>query len=148
MIIMIAAVAENNALGKNNELVWHLPNDFKRFTVRNNNDYKISKAFKISTLLSYSRTDVRNVDLNAFNIAYRAAPYVLAFQNGKYGNTSLANNVGNPILDQDKNNNSGLGDRFQANIVGELKPLSWLTFRSSFGVDKNNFRSVSYGYKY
>jgi dihydrofolate reductase len=31
MIIMIAAIAENNALGKNNELVWHLPNDFKRF---------------------------------------------------------------------------------------------------------------------
>ncbi|WP_264536072.1 dihydrofolate reductase [Flavobacterium sp. N1736] len=31
MIIMIAAVAENNALGKNNDLVWHLPNDFKRF---------------------------------------------------------------------------------------------------------------------
>ena len=31
MIIMIAAVAENNALGKNNELIWHLPNDFKRF---------------------------------------------------------------------------------------------------------------------
>ena len=28
---MIAAVAENNALGKNNELIWHLPNDFKRF---------------------------------------------------------------------------------------------------------------------
>ena len=31
MIIMIAAVAENNALGKDNDLVWHLPNDFKRF---------------------------------------------------------------------------------------------------------------------
>lgn len=31
MIIMIAAVAENNALGRDNELVWHLPNDFKRF---------------------------------------------------------------------------------------------------------------------
>jgi dihydrofolate reductase len=31
MITMIAAAAENNALGKNNELVWHLPNDFKRF---------------------------------------------------------------------------------------------------------------------
>lgn len=31
MIIMIAAIAENNALGKNNELIWHLPNDFKRF---------------------------------------------------------------------------------------------------------------------
>lgn len=28
---MIAAVAENNVLGKDNDLVWHLPNDFKRF---------------------------------------------------------------------------------------------------------------------
>jgi dihydrofolate reductase len=28
---MIAAVAENNTLGKDNDLVWHLPNDFKRF---------------------------------------------------------------------------------------------------------------------
>ena len=31
MIILIAAVAENLALGKNNDLIWHLPNDFKRF---------------------------------------------------------------------------------------------------------------------
>ncbi|MEJ1222617.1 dihydrofolate reductase [Sediminicola sp. 1XM1-17] len=28
---MIAAVAENNALGKDNDLLWHLPDDFKRF---------------------------------------------------------------------------------------------------------------------
>jgi dihydrofolate reductase len=31
MIILIAAVGENNALGKNNDLLWHLPDDFKRF---------------------------------------------------------------------------------------------------------------------
>ncbi|MDI1257581.1 MAG: dihydrofolate reductase [Flavobacterium sp.] len=31
MIIMIAAIAENNALGKDNQLLWHLPDDFKRF---------------------------------------------------------------------------------------------------------------------
>lgn len=31
MIIMIAAAAENNALGKDNEMIWHLPDDFKRF---------------------------------------------------------------------------------------------------------------------
>lgn len=31
MTILIAAVAENYALGKNNDLLWHLPNDFKRF---------------------------------------------------------------------------------------------------------------------
>jgi dihydrofolate reductase len=28
---MIAAVAENDALGKDNTLLWHLPDDFKRF---------------------------------------------------------------------------------------------------------------------
>jgi len=31
MIVLIAAAAENNALGKDNDLLWHLPNDFKRF---------------------------------------------------------------------------------------------------------------------
>ena len=31
MIILIAAAAENNAIGKNNDLIWHLPDDFKRF---------------------------------------------------------------------------------------------------------------------
>jgi dihydrofolate reductase len=31
MITIIAAIAENNALGKDNQLIWHLPNDFKRF---------------------------------------------------------------------------------------------------------------------
>lgn len=28
---MVAAIAENNALGKDNDLLWHLPDDFKRF---------------------------------------------------------------------------------------------------------------------
>lgn len=31
MITMIAAAGENNELGKNNGLLWHLPDDFKRF---------------------------------------------------------------------------------------------------------------------
>jgi TonB-linked SusC/RagA family outer membrane protein len=123
-------------------------NDFQRLTIRNNNDYKITNNFKISTLLSYSRSKVQNVDLGVFNVAYRAAPYVVPFQDGKYGNTSLSNNVGNPLLNQDKNDNSGKGDRFQGNVIAEYKPIQWLTLRSSFGVDRNNFRSISYGYKF
>jgi len=31
MLTIIAAAAENNALGKDNDLIWHLPDDFKRF---------------------------------------------------------------------------------------------------------------------
>ena len=31
MITLIAAVAENNAIGKGDQLLWHLPEDFKHF---------------------------------------------------------------------------------------------------------------------
>jgi len=31
MIILIAAAAENNALGKKGDLLWHLPDDFRHF---------------------------------------------------------------------------------------------------------------------
>lgn len=31
MITTIVAKAENNVIGNNNELIWHLPNDLKRF---------------------------------------------------------------------------------------------------------------------
>lgn len=31
MITIIAAVANNNVLGKDNELIWHIPADLKRF---------------------------------------------------------------------------------------------------------------------
>jgi dihydrofolate reductase len=31
MITIIAAISKNNALGKDNDLIWHLPADLKRF---------------------------------------------------------------------------------------------------------------------
>lgn len=31
MITVIAAAGQNNELGKNNDLLWHLPDDFRRF---------------------------------------------------------------------------------------------------------------------
>ena len=30
-ISIIAAVAKNNAIGKDNKLLWHIPEDLKRF---------------------------------------------------------------------------------------------------------------------
>ncbi|WP_264511171.1 dihydrofolate reductase [Flavobacterium sp. N1719] len=41
MITLIAAAAENNALGKDNQLVWHLPDDFKRFKALTTGHYII-----------------------------------------------------------------------------------------------------------
>lgn len=31
MLSIIVAIAENNVIGKNNQLIWHLPEDLKRF---------------------------------------------------------------------------------------------------------------------
>ncbi|RFZ95045.1 dihydrofolate reductase [Mucilaginibacter conchicola] len=31
IISIIVAIAENNAIGKNNQLLWHMPNDLKHF---------------------------------------------------------------------------------------------------------------------
>ena len=38
-LIIIAATSENNALGKDNVLVWHLPDDFKRFKTLTSGHY-------------------------------------------------------------------------------------------------------------
>ena len=41
MLSIIVAIAENNVIGKDNKLIWHLPADLKRFkeiTNRKNNN--------------------------------------------------------------------------------------------------------------
>lgn len=124
-------------------------NKLQRFTLRSNNEYKISNKLKLSTLISYSRTDLKDVDLGSvYNNAYRAAPYVAAKINGKYGNTSLANNVGNPLLGIEKNYIRGLENRLQGTGSIDFKPISWLTLRSSMGVDLSFYKNTGYAYKY
>ena len=42
MLSIIVAIAKNNVIGKDNKLIWHLPEDLKRFknlTIRKNNNY-------------------------------------------------------------------------------------------------------------
>jgi len=41
MVILIAAAGQNNALGKDNSMVWHLPDDFKRFKLLTSGHYII-----------------------------------------------------------------------------------------------------------
>lgn len=125
-----------------------LTNKFNRFTLRSNNEYKFSNKLKLSTLLSYSRADLNDVDYAAFNNAYRAAPYVPAKVNGKYGNTSAAGNVGNPVLSLEKVYNNGLGHRVQGTFALEYKPITWITFRSSMGVDLDFYKNLIYNYKF
>jgi TonB-linked SusC/RagA family outer membrane protein len=124
-------------------------NKFNRFTLRSNNEYRLTNNLRLSTLFSFSKANLNDVDLGgAFNSAYRAAPYVAAVRDGKYGNTSAAGNVGNPLLGLDKNTVRGLDNRLQGTTVLEFKPITWLTLRSSFGVDLSFYKNNSYAYKF
>jgi dihydrofolate reductase len=60
MLTIIAAAAENNALGKDNELVWHLPDDFKRFKKMTSGHHIIMgrKTFDSFPKLLHNRTHV------------------------------------------------------------------------------------------
>jgi len=40
-VVLIAAIARNNAIGKNNQLLWHLPDDFKYFKTQTTGHYII-----------------------------------------------------------------------------------------------------------
>jgi TonB-dependent starch-binding outer membrane protein SusC len=126
-----------------------IDNDFKRFTIRSNNEFQLAKSLKLGTLISYTNNNNRDVNLaNAYNDSYKAAPVVPGKVNGKYGNTSLFQNVGNPILDVENNNSRILDNRLQGNAYLEFKPLSWLTLRSSFGADYDNLSNRVFDYQF
>ncbi|MBC7537144.1 MAG: TonB-dependent receptor [Ferruginibacter sp.] len=123
-----------------------LNNKFKRFTLRSNNEYKLSDRLKVNTLISYSNGTTQDVNLGgAYNNAYHAAPVIPSKVNGLYGNTSAYQNVGNPVLDIENNNNKYLENRLQGTGYIEYKPVKWLMLRTSYGVELgfNNRRTYS-----
>ncbi|MEL5994954.1 TonB-dependent receptor [Hymenobacter segetis] len=125
-------------------------NKFQRLTVRSNTSFRLSDAVTISSQASFSHADTRSVNLGtAYNNAYRAAPVIPAKVDGLYGNTSAFGNVGNPVLDIEKNDNKALDNRLQGNIGIDVRPVEWLTLRSAINVDliSNNSRTYDYQYR-
>lgn len=59
-LTLIAAAAENNALGKDNQMIWHLPDDFKRFKQLTSGHYIIMgrKTFESLPGILPNRTHV------------------------------------------------------------------------------------------
>ena len=126
-----------------------IDNDFKRFTLRTNEQFKITNNLKFGFFASYSNGNIQNVNLgSAYNDAYRAAPTVPGLIKGKYGNSSLFQNVGNPILDIKDNNNHTADNRLQGNAFLEYKPWTWLTLRSNIGADWDNAVNRVYTYQF
>ncbi len=134
-------------------------NSFKRFTMRLNNEYKITDQVKFGLQSSYANSinqnGFNNINIDAYgnvgsvyNDAYRAAPFIADIVDGRYGNTSAYQNVGNPLLDIKNNSIKVKEDRFQGSSFLEVKPLPWLTLRSSIGADLRNTLSRAYNYQF
>jgi TonB-linked SusC/RagA family outer membrane protein len=126
-----------------------IDNLYKRFSIRANNDFTFNKHVKAGISASYANGDNQIANLSsAYNNAYRAAPIIQSKENGKYGNTSVYQNVGNPLLDIEKNNNRAQDNRLLGSAYLEIKPIEWLTFRSNLGGDWVNLNSREYNYQF
>jgi TonB-linked SusC/RagA family outer membrane protein len=126
-----------------------LNNKFDRFNIRTNLDFKINTKVNIGINGSYTRSDDRDVNLGAaYNNAYRAAPTIPGVIDGRYGNTSEYQNVGNPVLDLNNNDNKAIRDRLQSSAYVEIKPVKGLSFRSMIGTDLLNLNERRYGYQF
>ena len=124
-------------------------NKFNRFTFRANNEVNISKKLKFGNQLSFSRGQVRDVNFgSAYNSAYRAAPIIPAKVDGRYGNTSAFGNVGNPLIDIEKNNVRNIQNRFQGNLSLDYNPVDFIKIRSAFNTDINFFPERTYNYRF
>jgi TonB-linked SusC/RagA family outer membrane protein len=124
-------------------------NNFQRFTIRANNEVRISDKLKFSEQLSLSRNAERPVDIGAvYGNVYRAAPIIPAIIDGKYGNTSAWSNVGNPLLQLDKKNDFVLNNRVQGNVALDYNPIKSLTFHSAFNLDARFNNQKTYQYEF
>ncbi len=123
-------------------------NKFERFTLRSNNEYTLNKWLKFNSQLSYTRGDANGANFDAFSNAYRASPYVASKIGEKYGNTSLAGNVSNPLLSIDKSYNNVITNRIQGNFGIDLKPIKDLTIRSALNFDLNYAKTTTYAYPF
>ncbi|MHB1921975.1 MAG: SusC/RagA family TonB-linked outer membrane protein, partial [Chitinophagaceae bacterium] len=120
-------------------------NDYKRFTIRSNDAFNLTNQITLGVQASFSNGITQNVNLGtAYNDAYRAAPIIPGMIGDKYGNTSLFQNVGNPILDINNNNNKSTQNRFQGNTYLSYQPIPGLTFKTSLGGDLINDNNKTY----
>lgn len=136
-----------------------IDNSFKRLTIRFNSDYQITDKLKFGFQSSYGNSTNQNgfgnIDIDpygnigsVYNDAYRAAPIIPDIVDGKYGNTSNYQNVGNPLLDIKSNSVKVIENRLQGSAFLQFNPLPWLTLKSSFGGDLRNSLNRAYYYQF
>jgi TonB-linked SusC/RagA family outer membrane protein len=164
--ISLSGGSENNkflfSAGYINDQGIVIDNSYKRWTFRLNDEYKINSVAKFGFNASFANAVTQSVNQaynstngtqnqgvgSSFSDAYRASPTIPAKIGNRYGNTSVFQNVGNPILDIENNNNRTNDNRTQGTGYVEIKPISWLTFRSALSGDLDIPDNRTYNYAF
>lgn len=124
-------------------------NEYTRYTVRLNNEFTPARFLKIGTTASYANQASQNVPTGTITEdAYRAAPLVPAMVGGKFGNTSVYQNVGNPVLDAQNTNDLSHNNHLQGNVYVEIKPVKSLALRTTFNDDATFTDGRAYTYQH
>jgi TonB-dependent starch-binding outer membrane protein SusC len=124
-------------------------NNYSRYTIRLNNEFTPTSFLKIGTTASFAGQTSQNVPTALITEdAYRASPLVPAVVDGKFGNTSQYQNVGNPVLDAQNTNDLSHNNRIQGNAYIEVKPVKFLALRSTFGDELNFYDDRQYTYQH
>jgi TonB-dependent starch-binding outer membrane protein SusC len=124
-------------------------NTYTRYTARFNNEFTPVSFLKIGTTGSFASQASQNVPTSTITEdAYRAAPLVPAMVNGKFGNTSAYQNVGNPVLDAQNTNDLSHNNRLQGSIYVEVKPIKSIAIRSTFNDELNYYDDRAYTYQH
>lgn len=124
-------------------------NNYSRYTIRLNNEFTPTSFLKIGTTASFASQVSQNVPTATITEdAYRASPLVPAMVNGKFGNTSQYQNVGNPVLDAQNTNDLSHNNRIQGNAYIEVKPIRPLALRTTFGDEVNFYDDRAYTYQH
>lgn len=134
-------------------------NDFRRVNVLGNVDQKITKYLSFGGKISYSNelnlSAASSGSLNgeAFNtaglgrLAFLNSPNVSPYlANGSYningsgllgvmGNKQSQVGLYNPAASLDLNRSNSENNHLQGNVYLQLKPLSWMTLRTVYGID-------------
>jgi TonB-dependent starch-binding outer membrane protein SusC len=119
--------------------------DYDRISLRSNNEYRISKIFKLGHIVNANIVSSTNKPNGVFTDAYRASPAApLKDASGNYGYQPGLSAAGNPVANLELTNDFSKSQRFQGNFYGEVTILKGLTFRSAWGFDKSNGDNTNY----
>ena len=127
-------------------------NDFKRYTLRVNMDQKFNKYLSAGINLTFSRQDHssiaggsgQNEESGIIISATQSSPIQpIRDENGNFTLNPDRSYMPNPVSLLDITNKSRR-DRFLGSLYVEYKPIEDLTFKATFGIDRNNQKRKVY----